>query len=161
MARVAAAMFMVGTIRYGCGAVAARFPISPRLARVLLFLSAILSFPAAAYGPDLLLRQGRLCDQEQRFCLRGSIRYYPNSRLIEINARVARAPGPGWVSILFRGSDRNNQPNTTTMEFPVRGDATEIIDRSFITDYPQVNQWRIIGMIFEPDPAAREAARDR
>lgn len=154
-------MFTAGTIRYGCGAVAARSPKSPWLASVLLLLSAVLAVPAAAYGPDLLLRQGRLCDEEQRFCLRGSIRYYPNSRLIEINGRVARAPGPGWVSILFRGSDRNNQPNTTVMEFPVRGDATEIIDRSFITDYPQVRQWRIIGMIFEPDPDAVDAARNQ
>lgn len=158
---IAAAVFLVGAIRYGCGAVAARLPNSKWLAGVLFLLSALLAVPASAYGPDLLLRQGRLCDEEQRFCLRGTIRYYPNSRLIEINGRVARAPGPGWVSILFRGSDRNNQPSTAVMEFPVRGDATEIIDRRFITDYPQVNQWRIIGMIFEPDPNAVDAARNQ
>jgi hypothetical protein len=127
----------------------------------MLLVWAVCSASAAAHGPDLLLRQQRLCDEEQRFCLRGTILYYPNSRLIEINARVIRAPGPGWVSILFRGSDRNNQPNTAVMEFPVRGNTTEIIDRSFIPDYPQVRQWRIIGVIFEQDPEAADAARDR
>lgn len=154
-------MFMARAIRYGCRAVFARSSKPFRLARVLLPFFALLASPVAAYGPDLLLREGRLCDEDRGFCLRGTILYYPNSRLIEIRARVARAPGPGWVSILFRGSDRNNQPNTTVMEFPVRGASTEIIDRSFITDYPQVNQWRIIGMIFEPDPEARDAARDQ
>lgn len=129
--------------------------------RALLLSLAVLSHPVAADVPDLLLRESRLCDEDRGFCLRGTILYYPNSRLIEIRGRVARSPGPGWVSILFRGSDRNNQPNTTVMEFPVRGTSTEIIDRSFITDYPQVSQWRIIGMIFETDPEARNAARDQ
>lgn len=154
-------MFMAGAIRYGCQAVFAGYTKLFRLVRVLLPFVALLASPVAADVPDLLLRESRLCDEDRGFCLRGTILYYRNSRLIEVHARVARAPGPGWVSILFRGSDRNNQPNTTVMEFPVRGASSEIIDRSFINDYPQVNQWRIIGMIFEPDPEAREAARDQ
>jgi len=154
-------------IRYGCQAVPLPSPkplcfarILPPLATMLAVL-AMLPMPAAADGPDLLLRQKRLCNQEQSFCLNGTVLYYPNSRVIELSGRVARAPGPGWVSILFRGSDRNNYPNTTAMEFAVRGDHSEIVDRAFIPDYPQVRYWRIIGMTFEADPEAREAARDQ
>lgn len=132
------------------------------LARSLMMLAMVAVLPMAqAEGPDLLLRQQWLCNQERDFCLNGSVLYYPNSRVIELSGRVARAPGPGWVNILFRGSDRNNNPNTTAMEFPVRGDHSEIVDRAFIPDYPQVRHWRIIGMSFEADPEARDAARNQ
>lgn len=134
--------------------------MAAKLAAILVALAS-LPLPAAADGPDLLLRQKQLCNQEQNFCLRGTVLYYPNSRVIELSGRVVRAPGPGWVNILFRGSDRNNYPNTTAMEFAVRGVHSEIVDRAFIPDYPQVRYWRIIGLTFEADPEAREAALEQ
>jgi len=134
--------------------------MAAKLAAILVALAS-LPLPAAADGPDLLLRQQQLCNQEQSFCLRGTVLYYPNSRVIELSGRGARAPGPGWVNILFRGSDRNNYPNTTAMEFAVRGVHSEIVDRAFIPDYPQVRYWRIIGLTFEADPEAREAALEQ
>jgi hypothetical protein len=47
------------------------------------------------------------------------------------------------------------------MEFPVRGAYSEIVDRAFIPDQPDVDDWRLERLIFEPDAAAADAARDR
>lgn len=135
--------------------------MNPAIRFLIPALIWLLPPPAAADGPEILLRSKRLCDTEEVMCIKGSVRYLPNSRRIEIVGRVKRAPGPGWVSILFRGSDRNGNPSTVVMEFPIRGNTSEIVDRGFVPDTPQVRYWRILGVLFEEDELADRAAIDQ
>jgi hypothetical protein len=124
-------------------------------------LACLLSPGLAAEAPDYLLRSAPLCDTEEVMCLRGSVRYLPGSRVMEVRGRVWRAPGPGWVSILFRGARPNGAASTAVMEFPIRGNASEIVDRRFIPDFPEVRYWRILGVLFEEDELADRAAVDQ
>jgi hypothetical protein len=116
---------------------------------------------AYAEAPRKLNSGSEVCDGDRRFCIRGSIWYRPNTRRIEVRGRIARASGPGWVSIVFRGTSRTNQPASAIMEFPVRGTYSEIIDRAFVPDEPQIGHWRIERLFFEPDDAAARAAEDQ
>ena len=133
------------------------------LAGVYVFAaSAALACSAAlADAPRRLDERGSLCDPERVFCIRGSLTHYPDSRVIELTGRVATAPGPGWVSIVLRGTSRRNQPASTIMEFPVRGAWSEIVDVTFIPDQTEVTSWRFERLYFEPDEAAEAAARER
>jgi hypothetical protein len=127
----------------------------------LAVCTAFLCVSAQAEPPRRLNDAPIICDAERAFCLRGSLWYRPNSRRLELRGRINQAPGPGWVSIVFRGSSRTNQPASAIMEFPVRGAYSEIVDRSFIPDHPQVGEWRVERLFFEPDGNAAQAARDR
>jgi len=140
----------------------ARGPImKPKTTYAIVTLICLLPMAAAAEAPEFLLRSKLLCDTEDVMCIRGSVRYLPNSRRIEIVGRVKRAPGPGWVSILFRGSRQNGEVSTAVMEFPIRGNSSEIVDRRFIPDFPQIRYWRILGVLFEEDDLADRAAIDQ
>lgn len=127
----------------------------------LTLCALLLSAPALAEAPRLLSKSGLLCDADQTFCIRGSLWYRPDSRILLLDGRIQRAPGPGWVTIVFRGTSRNNQPASAIMEFPVRGRYSEIVDRKFIPDNPPVSDWRIDRLSFAADEDARRAAQDR
>lgn len=107
------------------------------------------------------LDEGLICDPERALCIRGALWYRPDSRRLELTGRLSAATGPGWVSLVFRGTTRGHHPASTIMEFPVRGAYSEIVDRAFIPDHPDVDDWRLERLIFEPDAAAADAARDR
>lgn len=130
-------------------------------AACLAICAAFLCMPALAEAPRQLNDKPLICDPDGSLCIRGSLWYRPGSRRLELRGRISRAPGPGWVSIVFRGSSRTNQPASAIMEFPVRGTYSEIVDRSFIPDHPQVDAWRIERLYFEPGGDAARAARDR
>lgn len=93
-------------------------------------------------------------------CIRGTLVYLPDSRIMELYGRVTTSPGPGWVRILFQGNWRGNLASSV-MEIPIRGAWSEIIDFRYIPDNPAVRYWRILTVSFEPDPAAAEAARNQ
>jgi hypothetical protein len=124
-------------------------------------LTLLVLVPAISWGvaPRYLARSESLCDVDKQMCIRGSLVYRSNSRVLSLSGRVSKAPGPGWVRILFRGTNRLDQPSTTIMEFPIRGAHSEIIDKSFIPDNPQIDNWRIFYVVFEPDKEAGRAAR--
>ncbi len=127
----------------------------------LATICAVLAFsPVKAEAPRQLNDSREICDPEGDFCLRGTLWYRPNSRRLELRARVSRAPGPGWVSVYFRGTSRRNEPGSAIMEFPVRGSYSEIVDRAFIPGRPEIGNWRLERLDFEPDDAAERAARD-
>ncbi len=127
------------------------------------FLLALALVPVLAWGSGLryLERSKTFCDDTRKLCIRGSIIYRSNSRVMTLTGRVSKTSGPGWVRILFRGSNRLNQPSTSLMEFAIRGAHSEIIDKSFIPDQPDVDNWRILSFAFEPDEKAGRIARDR
>jgi hypothetical protein len=128
-----------------------------------LFLILLAFLPSLVQGGDTryLARSELLCDVDKQMCIRGSLRYRSNSRVLRLSGRVSKSTGPGWVRILFRGTNRLDQPSTTIMEFPIRGAHSEIIDKALIPDNPQIDNWRIFYVVFEPDEDARRAARDR
>ena len=128
---------------------------------IAAFVLAFLPFSTWGEAPRFLIRNDALCDTENVMCIQGSLSYRPGSRVLTLFGRVSKAPGPGWVRILFRGTFRDSQPATTIMEFPIRGAYSEIIDKSFIPDHPQIDDWRVFGVIFEQDDDAARAARRR
>lgn len=124
-------------------------------------LAALLAASAAvAEPPQRVNATDPICDPERVFCIRGALWYDPGSRRLELTGRVAAAPGPGWVSLVFRGTTRTHRPASAIMEFPVRGRWSEIVDRAFIPDHPDVDRWRLERVMFEADAAAADAARE-
>lgn len=115
--------------------------------------------PAGA-ATEYMVRNGQICDEDRTVCIRGTLAYYPNPRIIELRGRVAHAPGPGWIRILFAGN-RNGQRASSVMEIPIRGRHSEIIDKRFIPDNPAIRHWRVLSVRFEPDEGADRAASDR
>lgn len=125
-------------------------------------LVAGLLVPALSAGTpsDFLVQNDDICDSERRMCIRGTLIYRPDSRIMELYGRVSGSPGPGWVRILFQGSWRGHLASSI-MEFPIRGAYSEIVDFRYIPDNPAVRHWRILSVSFEPDPEAARAARSR
>lgn len=125
-------------------------------------LAALLLTPMAVTGAstDFFVRNGMICDDERTMCIRGTLAYYPNPRIIELRGRVSHAPGAGWVKILFAGN-RDGQRASSVMEIPIRGRHSEIIDHRFIPDNPAIRQWRVLSIRFEPDDRADRAATER
>lgn len=115
---------------------------------------------AAASPPEFLVRNGDICDPDRTMCIRGTLLYDPDSRLIRITGRVAGSPGPGWVRILFQGSWRGHLASSV-MEIPIRGANSEIVQHKYIPDNPAVRYWRILAISFEPDEAAARAKADQ
>ena len=132
--------------------------MTPTRATFLCLL--LISAPALAGRTNFLVRNDYICEPEETMCIRGTLYYQPDSRVLRLRGRVFRAPGPGWVRILFRGS-RDGQLASSVMEFPIRGAYSEIIDFRYIPDNPAVRYWRILDVRFEPDEGAAQAARDR
>lgn len=129
------------------------------LARIV---AATLLLPACALAaaPDFLVNNGDICDPDRVMCIRGTLVYLPDSRILKLTGRVRGSPGPGWVRILFRGSWQGHLASSV-MEIPIRGTNSEIVDFKYIPDNPAVRYWRILTVSFEPDEAAARAAADR
>jgi len=125
-----------------------------------MLVGLVLSAPALATPSEFLARNEDICNSDRTMCIRGTLIYRPDSRIMELYGRVSGTPGPGWVRILFQGSWRGNLASSV-MEFPIRGAYSEIIDFRYIPDNPAVRHWRILDVRFEPDERAVEAARDR
>ena len=125
-----------------------------------LVLAVFLPTLSLASPPDFLVRNGAICDPDQVMCIRGTLIYAPDSRIMQLTGRVAGSPGPGWVRILFQGEWRGHLASSV-MEFPIRGTNSEIVDFKYIPDNPAVRYWRILTIEFESDEAAAEAASNR
>ena len=91
-----------------------------------------------------------LCDANRRVCLRGGLSYYSNPRLIELRSRVRFAEGPGLLRIRVVGTDSTGYPRYTTLEIWIRGRPSEIVNKDVITDHPDVKDWRLDSVSFEP-----------
>ena len=132
----------------------------PRLASAIALCFLLLPSTTLPAASEFLVKNSDICDAEGTMCIRGTLVYRPDSRIMELRGRVKGSPGPGWVRILFRGSWRGNLASSV-FEFPIRGRNSEIIDRKYIPDNPAVRHWRILNIAFERDNAAERAAMDR
>ena len=107
---------------------------------------------SAEAGPmqRLTERGAMLCDDRDQVCIRGSITYRSNPRLLELRGRVERASGSGWVRIRVVGKNRDGFTRRTLMEFEIRGHYSEIVDQRLITDHPDVDAWMLESISFLP-----------
>lgn len=126
----------------------------------LLALIAMLALPPpAGAGPPQTIgpKNGVLCDDDRRVCLRGTLTYYPDPRLLELRSRVQKAEGPGLLKIRVIGENALGHTRLTTMEVRIRGNYSEIVDSKLITDHPDVYSWRLESISFAPAPPAESS----
>ncbi|MEE4163363.1 MAG: hypothetical protein V2I25_12730 [Woeseiaceae bacterium] len=119
-----------------------------------IILLGLLVSPAAESGPRerITAVNSTLCDTENRVCLRGTLTYYANPRLVELRSRVLRASGPGLVTLRLAGENALGETRYTTLDVRIRGRYSEIVNHKLVTDHPDVEQWRLESIRFRPDP---------
>ncbi len=93
-----------------------------------------------------------MCDAERKVCLRGSITYFSNPRLLELRSRVQRASGPGLIVFRLTGENRDGHLRRTSIEVRIRGRYSEIVSSRLITDHPDVDSWTLESIQFTPGP---------
>jgi len=122
----------------------------------LLLGASVLIFSAAALaGPREYLFHGeRICDADRVFCLRGTLSYHSNPRLLRLRARVQRAPGPGLLRIRLSGANQLGHRRFAPLEVRVRGHNSEIINHKMIPDHPDVQGWVVERVEFIADKAS-------
>ena len=121
---------------------------------LLLGASALFFLTVALAGPrDYLFRDERLCDTNEVFCIRGTLSYHSNPRLLRLRARVQTAPGPGLLRIKLAGANQQGHHRLAPFEVRVRGHYSEIIDHKMIPDYPDVQDWGVERVEFIADEA--------
>lgn len=121
-----------------------------------LFISlgtAILFFGLFAQaGPrDFLFEDAFVCDIDGAFCLKGTLSYESNPRLLHLRARVKKAPGSGLLKISLEGKNRQGYLRFTLLEVRVRGNYSEIINHKMIPDDPDTLTWVVYGVEFDAD----------
>ena len=121
--------------------------------RSLLILCGLLATTAVA-GPSehITASNAIMCDTEQQVCLRGSITYFSNPRLLELRSRVQRASGPGLLVFRLTGENRDGHLKRTNIEVRIRGRYSEIVSTRLITDHPDVDSWTLQSIQFTPGP---------
>ena len=120
--------------------------IGVSLAAVLFLLAAsALFFVVDGYaGPrDYLFKDKRVCDTQNVFCIRGTLSYDSNPRLLHLRARVQTAPGPGMLRIRLRGANELGHRRLAPIEVQVRGNYSEIINHRMVPDHPDVYEWHV------------------
>lgn len=114
-----------------------------------------LSAAALASRYHYLARDEQLCDASATACLMATLTYDHNPRLLWLRGRVQSAPGPGMLRITLKGSTRQGFVRYAPMEVDLRGRRTEIVDFRMIPDHPDVSDWAIDRVEFEPGKKAR------
>ena len=119
----------------------------------LAVLACIFAATTTVAGPSetLIGRNELFCDGDERVCLRGTLTYHANPRLLELRSRVQRAEGPGLLKIRLVGQNADGHTRRTTLEVQIRGDYSEIVDTRLITDHPDVYSWELDSISFEPE----------
>lgn len=116
-----------------------------------IILGLCLALAADASQLQYIKRNARLCDDNDDFCMNGTISYRANPRLIEVRGRVQRAPGPGLLQIRLLGANRQNHVRRALVEIRLRGRNSEIVRHQMIADAPDVYRWTFDSMTYRPD----------
>ena len=121
---------------------------------LLLATSLLLLIHAALAGPrEYLFHNERVCDADGVFCLRGTLSYHANPRLLQLSARVQKAPGPGMLRIRLSGANQLGHRRLAPFEVQVRGHYSEIINHKMIPDHPDVENWTVERVEYVADQA--------
>ena len=124
----------------------------PLAALVCIFAA---STTVAGPSETLIGKNELFCDEGERVCLRGTLTYHANPRLLELRSRVQRAEGPGLLKIRLAGQNADGHTRRTILEVRIRGDYSEIVNTRLITDHPDVYSWQVDSISFEPGSAAQ------
>jgi hypothetical protein len=102
-------------------------------------------------GPlHYLARNELLCEPSKATCVRATLSYEQNERLLRLRGRLVSAPGPGIMRITVTGTTRQGYRRYAPMEIPIRGQPTEIVNFKMIPDHPDVYDWIIDRVEFIP-----------
>jgi hypothetical protein len=117
-----------------------------------VIVSNLFAVPAVMAGPSetIIGKNALFCDDQDRVCLRGTLTYRANPRLLELRSRVQRTVGPGLLKIRLVGENADGDTRRTTIELRIRGDYSEIVNTRLITDHPDVDSWELDSISFEP-----------
>lgn len=120
---------------------------------VSIILLSLFAVPAAMAGPSetIVGKNALFCDEQDRVCLRGTLTYHANPRLLELRSRVQRTVGPGLLKIRLVGENADGHIRRTTIELRIRGQYSEIVNTRLITDHPDVYSWELDSISFEPE----------
>ena len=132
----------------------------PRPGAWLAAAALLAAFPApgdgAAPGLRFLVRGEKLCDATGVMCLRASITWEPNARLLELYGRVIASVEPGTLVLVFRGHQRDGTVRYTEMSIPLNGRYSEIARDKIIPDWPEIDDWSFDhGRYERPDAGAK------
>ncbi len=129
-----------------------RMAANVRMRLLLLAASATIFMANALAAPrDYLFHEERVCDAYEVLCIRGTLSYHSNPRLIRLRARVQTTPGPGLLRIILAGTNQLGHRRVAPFEVRVRGRYSEIIDHKMIPDYPDVQGWSVERVEFIAD----------
>jgi hypothetical protein len=105
----------------------------------------------AALSSELqyLKKSESFCDTSGVLCMHGTISYRVNPRLLQLRARVVKAPGPGRVTINVVGTNRLNHLRRAAIEVSIRGRSSEIVNTEMIPDAPDVYEWELVSIRFD------------
>ena len=122
----------------------------------VLRIGAAAAFIAAAGSATALERHyikkdEVFCDSTGILCLRGTIAYEPNHRILSLNARLQKQTGPGQLRLGFSGSNRQGLLRHTEIVLRIRGTYSEIVDHRIRPDAPDVDTWALQSFSFEKD----------
>ncbi len=123
-----------------------------RMLRIFLLLLIGITVTAAAGPVERLTEKGAiLCDESRQVCIRGSLIYRFNPRMLEFRGRIQSATGPGLLSVRVVGENRDGFTRRATLEMRIRGRYSEIVEQRQITDHPDVEAWTLERIVFKPD----------
>jgi hypothetical protein len=114
-----------------------------------LLLASSFLWSVASAGEIVYLRKSEtFCDLSGEVCLRGTISYRVNLRLLKLRSRVVSAPGPGLLRINVTGQNRQGHTYRAAIEVTIRGRASEIVNKEMIPDAPDVYAWQLESIVF-------------
>lgn len=122
----------------------------PRLAAVLLLAILAAGAPSArdSLSPGLrfLLENERVCAPDERVCLRATLSYEPNLRLLDLQGRVLATTAPGELVIVLVGRMRDGSRRFAEMRLRLDGRYGEIVDKRMVPDWPEIYDWRMYSL---------------
>jgi hypothetical protein len=127
-------------------------PDLPRASTRFVVRSTLLLLAATSIfaGERLYMKKNEtFCDSSGVLCLRGSLTYQTNSRIVSLNARVQKQTGPGVIHITLAGTNRHDMLRRTEIIIIIRGTHSEIIDHQMVPGAPDVYEWEISSFLFE------------
>lgn len=121
------------------------------LSRHYVALMLLAATQVSAAGFRYLARDELLCEPAKATCIRATLTWEKNDRLLRLRGRVETATGPGLMQITVMGTTRQGYRRYAPMEFTIKGRASEIVDFKMIPDYPDVYDWVIDRVAFKAE----------
>ena len=107
-----------------------------------------LAVPGLASSRLYLKKNETFCSTGDVLCLRGTLWYEPNPRLLQIRARVLKQTGPGTIRMRFSGTNRSGHQHWTVLSVTIKGKHSEIVERRMQPGAPDVQNWTLASFEF-------------